>query len=125
MTKYQEQVITRKLISAVLLLPFLLFSFYSVGTMVQIGPKGIKTVICSGTSIQTIYVDENGQPVEQKRLKVCDFASQLQAMNLLSLPLAIGVALTFSPFVYFSIYQTRVSVAHPFHFFARAPPFSI
>ncbi len=125
MNKKNKQYLFRRLVVGTLFLPFLLFAFYSVGTMPAYGKQGIETVICSGTSLQTVYLNENGVPVEKTLLKHCDFASQIQVMAVLALlPLREFVFLSGTT-RYFLKDSFYISASAYRHFFARAPPLSV
>lgn len=115
----------RRWVIAITFLPFMLFVFYSVGTMPAVSKNSFTTVICSGYSTTTITVDGNGEPVKKTSQKVCDWSLQIHASTL---PVEI------SPVVDLNIIHVRLAafsddVLFPDNsygrFFARAPPYSI
>ncbi len=56
--RHQE---TRHFATALLLLPLLVFSFFSVGTMPDFSKQGMEIVICSGDGLKTIVVPGSEQ----------------------------------------------------------------
>ena len=68
------------MVFAALILPLLLSSFFSAGTMPVFSKQGIEIVICAGDGSGLITVDENGQPVEDDGSRICDWSLPLQAL---------------------------------------------
>ncbi|MEP3279387.1 MAG: hypothetical protein ABJN26_25485 [Stappiaceae bacterium] len=112
----------RRTVFAALLLPLVLFSFFSVGTMPVFSKQGIDIVICTGDTFITITVDENGQPIEKETKRTCDWSLPLvEAVETafqgdLSPVIFDGKRIAFhqSPAVFV---QTALSTPH-----ARGPP---
>ena len=65
---------------AALILPLLLSSFFSAGTMPVFSKQGIEIVICAGDGSRSITVDENGQPIKDKGAHICEWSLPLQAV---------------------------------------------
>jgi hypothetical protein len=115
----------RRWVIGITFLPFLLFAFYSVGTMPAVSKDSFTTVICSGNSTITITVDENGEPVKEITQKLCDWSLQLHASTL-PIEMSAIVDLNFIH-VRLALFSDDVlfSDNRYGHFFARAPPHSI
>lgn len=75
---------TRKAVAAMLLLPLVVFSFFSAGTMPGYSKQGFEIVICSGSGLTTVTVDADGQPVETEAYKTCEWSMLLHAAMALS-----------------------------------------
>ncbi len=115
----------RRFLTGLMLLPFVLFSFYAVGTMPTYGEQGIKTVICSGTSIITVYLDENGEPVEETVVKHCDWSSSFHLFDTTDVSTHLIGLNTVSHLTY-NVQDNLVSdLRMAGYIFARAPPASI
>lgn len=70
----------RRLVFTALILPLLLSSFFSAGTMPVFSKQGIEIVICAGDGSGLITVDENGQPIEDDDSRICQWSLPLKAV---------------------------------------------
>lgn len=115
----------KRFLTGLMVLPFVLFSFYAIGTMPAYGEQGIKTVICSGTSIITVYLDENGEPIEDTVVKHCDWSSAIHFFDTADGPAHL-IAVYHTSSLLFATQDDLVStLGGTGDFFARAPPASI
>lgn len=72
----------RRLVFAALLVPLLLFSFFSVHTMPRYSDQGMQIVICTGTGFETVSVGDDGDPAGKPGHAPCDWSMQIHAAAL-------------------------------------------
>lgn len=76
------------------LLGIMVRSLIPTGFMPEFSQAGTAFVICSGIEMKTVYLDENGQPVEHKVEAPCDFS-----INTAVLKQPVPVSSLFVPYV--------------------------
>lgn len=76
------------------LLGIMVRSFIPTGFMPEFSQAGTAFVICSGVEMKTVYLDENGQPVEHQVEAPCDFS-----INTAALKQPVPVSSLFVPYV--------------------------
>tara|TARA_R110000850_G_scaffold8888_13_gene32668 strand:- start:332 stop:709 length:378 start_codon:yes stop_codon:yes gene_type:complete len=72
----------KRLVVAALLVPLLLFSFFSVHTMPRFTQQGMDIIICTGIGVETVALGDDGDPADQPAHSPCDWSMQIHAAAL-------------------------------------------
>ena len=115
----------KRLVVATLIVPLLLFSFFSVHTMPRFTSQGMDIIICTGTGFETLSVADDDDPVDTPAHSPCDWSMQVHAATLPATgialePLVLGHNEAFA----FEKIILRSGKVNPGRH-ARAPPLSV
>lgn len=117
-----REIYFKETVCAALLVPLLIYSFFSVGTMPIFSSLGFEVVICYGDSIKTITVNKNGEPIDTHAANVCDWSLLLHDSS----PAIYAEAFSQTPFLrkQVSLFAKSVHFARKVisHIQARGPP---
>jgi len=112
----------KRLVVAALIVPLLLFSFFSLHTMPRFSQAGMEIVICTGTGVETLAVNDDEGPADRPAHSPCDWSMQIHVATLPAAGLTVDpVPLSRSQAVAFEntiLHSGKVNSGRH----ARAPP---
>jgi len=115
----------KRLVVAILFAPLLLFSFFSVHTMPRFTEQGMEIVICTGTGLETVSLNDDDDPAGKPDHSPCDWSMQVHAATLPAAGIAVEhLVLGQSEAVAFEKTILRSGKINPGRH-ARAPPVSV
>lgn len=115
----------KRLVFAILFVPLLLLSFFSVHTMPRFTEQGMDIVICTGTGVETLPAVENDGPADTPAHSPCDWSMQVHAATLPATGIALELlALGHTEAFAFEKTILRSGKINPGRH-ARAPPLSV
>jgi hypothetical protein len=115
----------KRLVVATLLVPLLLFSFFSVHTMPRFTEQGMDIIICNGIGIELSALNDEEDPADQPAHSPCDWSMQIHAATLPVTGIAVEpVVLGRTEVLAFEKTILRSGKLNSSRH-ARAPPFSV